>query len=536
MFSVLVVDDEKEIRNGLAAKVPWELWGFGRVDMADDGETALRKINEEDFDLVVTDIRMPIMSGLELLEALRKKDFDGVVIMISGYDDFHYAKQAFKLGALDYLQKPVDLQELHKAAQTARQRLQERQDKAEMTGRLSLYYKQAMIKIKEEILQELVQRPYRSTLEVRIHYHLEQLDMQWLLNQRLKVAIVGIDDIKAMLHGKSAKEEEILKFAVHNVQEYFFLDNQVGNVALVSADDHWVIFFGELLFRTENLDKLLARLNECVYQYAKVRLSYALCAGEGTIDRLFDMYREARDSYELRKVKDASADDEEEAESADLLLASVQEFVDLLKFGAPEEVESAMSSFPKLAASWQVTHPSDLQQRSFEWMMRVFKSAQKSGWRETAWEAQPIALWNELCQYDTLISLQQHLTTKILAAASSIREQSGFRNQIIAEAERYIAEHFQENLTLQSVAEQVHVTPVWLSKLFKKQTGKNFLEYLTDIRLEQASLLLKDVQLKVYHVSEQVGYRDPVYFSKLFKRKYGETPQDYRNSQVSSRD
>lgn len=125
------------------------------------------------------------------------------------------------------------------------------------------------------------------------------------------------------------------------------------------------------------------------------------------------------------------------------------------------------------------------------------------------------------------------MTEQLLKAAESMKAQFDSRSQIVHAAQCFIMDHYQENLTLHTVAEHVHVTPVWLSKLFKKETGMNFLEYMTDIRMTKAAELLAGLNHKVYQISYNVGYQDPVHFSKLFKRKYGLTPQEFRNSRAN---
>lgn len=102
-------------------------------------------------------------------------------------------------------------------------------------------------------------------------------------------------------------------------------------------------------------------------------------------------------------------------------------------------------------------------------------------------------------------------------------------NQILMTAEQYMKKNYADSLTLQSVAEQVYVTPVWLSKLFKKEKRSTFLEYLTDIRMEKSKDLLGDIRYKIYQISQLVGYKDPVHFAKLFKKTTGMTPKEYRN-------
>jgi two-component system response regulator YesN len=151
-----------------------------------------------------------------------------------------------------------------------------------------------------------------------------------------------------------------------------------------------------------------------------------------------------------------------------------------------------------------------------------------AGWPDRSWEKNPIIIWEQLEQYDNLESLRIQTEKYLLAIAADFRKLSSSPSQIVLEAEKIMQKRFAESLTLHTVAAEVHVTPVWLIKLFKKEKRKTFLEYLTDIRIMKAKEMLGEVKYKIYQISYQVGYKDPVHFSKLFKKQSGCTPKEYR--------
>jgi two-component system response regulator YesN len=530
LFRVLVVDDEKEIRNGLVAQLPWDRLGVGEILAADDGDTALEVIARRKPDLVVTDIRMPRVSGLELLRQLNRDRFDGSVIVISGYEDFHYAKQVMKWGVNDYLLKPLDPDELVQSISDSLSRLEERKRHRMLAERDGLFdhLNTALPNIREHLLQDLIERAPLEREYERWMQALRQVGLEWMATGRLRLLVVGIDDLKAIVNGKPGSERELLLFSAGNMLEYYLNGRLRTEIAVFrSRQELWVAVIdcsGSGRDAADIPEALAAEIPKALLKGAKIRASVGIAQAAGRFIRLADMYREAADKLMMRKVAYRHGIALRPYNGP---LANPREVVALLTGGTEEEIRLAAEDYPQLVRTWNIRHPKDLQQRTFIWMLGIFRAAKKEGWQDLWWEQNPIGLWEELERYDTLESLKRRVAHHLLLAAESMK--GGSANPIVLEAERYIKQHYADNLTLQAVAEAIHVTPAWLSKLFKRETGMTFLEYLTDVRLKRAVELLQDVQLKVYQIGYMVGYQDPVYFSRLFKKQYGCTPQEYRS-------
>lgn len=539
---VLVVDDEKEIRNGLVTQLPWADWGVHEVVGADDGDKALELAMTCRPDLIVTDIRMPRMSGLQFIEELVRNQYTGGLIVISGYDEFHYAKEALKLGVSDYLLKPISKEELAKAVAVSLQRVREQNAERQNRSLIQESYELAIPRMREELLRELIERPYRESQSLRTEQRLQQVKLEWIAAESLRLIEFGIDSLKAITC-KDTDKEELLGSVGGLLEELIKARHPDRYVLFRSREDDWIVLLGVGGHgsSTDSLAALSEAVCDRVREQLHIRVNRGYAESCGTLEELSDLHREAAASLEYLKVHGEIRGDLEESDipnaGFEYQLANVRDLVELLKYGSKQDIRDVMAAFPRLAKSWNVHHPKDLQQRMFEWLLEVFRTAQKTtGWKETSWEKNPIVLWEHLERFDTLESLQREATDQLLAAAESIKVQSDSRSQIVHEAQRFILQRYPENLTLQTVADHVHVTPVWLSKLFKKETDMNFLEYLTDVRMTKAAELLTDLNHKVYQVSYMIGYQDPVHFSKLFKKKFGCTPQEFRNSRGSQHD
>ncbi|RXZ82878.1 response regulator [Paenibacillaceae bacterium] len=541
MSKVLIVEDEKEIRNGLAAHSMWWELGMEQVVTADDGHTGLQMIVQvPDIQLVITDIRMKQVSGLEFIQRLYEElDFDGKVIILSGYDDFHYARKAMNYGVVDFLLKPVVTAELKQAAYKAIMLLENEKKRQSSLSMLE----DEMPKLRERWLQEIIDRTSRvSGGEPSTRNRLQQYGIVWLGSDRLVMMVVEADNLKAYAQqGYTPKERERIGFAIGNVLEYSLLEEgaHAGNYVRFRSpgEDKWIVIFGMHPSNRASSDHWLREFKSSlitrIKTYVKASVTVVI-TGQGALEALPLLYEEALQSLTQVKIygdEELAGGQEQETvpsyRDVDLMLEP-KALVDLLKHGDERDVQEAAALFPALVREWGVTLHRDLHQRVFEWLLEVFGEARKSGWKQDEWMKKPLLLWESIEAFDTLEALQPLIVSYLLQVNAELHGHS--HNQILQRAERYIQEHYSEPITLQTVADYVYLSPEWLSTLFKKHVGTTFLDYLTQLRMEKAKDLLQDVSLKVYQIGLQVGYKDTVYFSKLFKKKFGCTPKEYRNS------
>jgi two-component system response regulator YesN len=534
---VLIVDDELEIREGLRAKIPWGEYGIEETVTADDGDTALAIARERHPDLIVTDIRMKRMSGLELIENWsREKPEDWKSIIISGYDDFEIVRQAMKLGAMDYILKPINTAELGDIVRRMIDQLKKERMDHENQQLLKKHVQSVLPKMRDEVMRELIETQYNPYRETRIRHRLHTLQIDWLMKEKLALLLIEVDDLKSIENREGSKQEkELILFGIGNVvMQTLDEDCLCRFVLYADSNNRWAVVAE--CAHPDGLEYWREFGNLCIHRinkYVKVNVSVALCPATDYANRLHGLYAETEDILEQKAVYGGnrlltSMGWENETEQGDPALRHPEETLDLIRYGSDEDISNAMDRLMEMVHSWGVPHIRDIQQGIFEWLLDLFKKASALGWTNRSWERNPMTVWERLEQYDTLDSLRDQCEQFLLDMAADFRKHSASPSQIIQQADKYIRKHFSDSLTLPSVAAEVHVTPVWLSKLFKKEMRKTFLEYLTDIRMDKAKKMLADVQYKIYEVSSQVGYKDPVYFTKLFKKQTGCTPKEFR--------
>jgi len=537
LYKVLIVEDEPAIRTGLARHSVWSELGCGQVLDADDGTGALELVAcDPDIRLVVTDIRMKKMSGLTLIAQLYDTlAFKGKVIVLSGYDDFEYARAAMAYGVVDYLLKPVNMAELAEAAARTLDRLK-REDRQHERLRLM---DNALPKLQEELLQRLTEGPSGTETASALRQELESRGLSWLASDRLAIMVLEADNLRVPHPPQvGVADPGLAFFAVGNVAEFSLYEyaSRMGPYAMFrsSRHDRWIVIFGEPPGPEDGagpgwLEALERLLRERMRTFVKIGVTVAAIAGAAGISA-HELYRNAVDK--LNRIRLYGSADEEEEQGADGYrevdaLSGAQPLVDLLRYGQAADVTEAMSHFPRLVREWNLNSVRDLHRRTFDWLLELFETARKAGWKEEYWRRNPILLWERIQAYDTVEALQAFAEAQLLQVHEALREAP--RSQVLQQAERYILEHFTEPLTVQAIAEHVYLTPEWLSTLFKKNHDCTVLDYVTRLRMEKAKELLKDVSLKIYQIGGMVGYKDTVYFSRLFRRLTGVTPKEYRN-------
>ncbi|CAM4212522.1 two-component system response regulator YesN [Paenibacillus endophyticus] len=535
MLRVLIVDDEFEIREGLRNRFPWDSYGIDEVLTADDGDTALMLALDKRPDLIVTDIKMNRMSGLDFLRGLVPVlDYKPESIVVSGFDDFELVKQAMQIGVLDYILKPINLKELDQIVCTMIDRIQKRQLDQHNEQLLLSQVKYAIPKMRDELLREMIEQDYDPYRGARRRHRLQTLDLEWIAEQQLTLAVIEADDLKA-IENRQTREKDLILFGIGNVvNQTLEEENPNPFVLCTDSSGRWVVIFGcprpEHAEQSQGMAQLcIQRINE----FVKVKASAGMRTTPCTFEHLHEMFAEALNVLEQKAVYGGNRLFTEqglyyEGDGGDLSLSEPDEVLDLVKYGSDEDITAAMERFVEMVQAWRLCQLRDIQQKIFEWLFEVFRRAASAGIPNKAWGSNPIAVWEQLEQFDTLQSLREQTEMFLHAIAADFRKLSATPSQIVTEAEKILHRDYAESLTLQSVAQAVHVTPVWLSKLFKKEKRKTFLEYLTEIRIEKAKDMLGDIQHKVYQISYQVGYKDPVHFSKLFKKQVGCTPKEYR--------
>jgi len=530
-YRVLLVDDEPIILRSLRAVIPWERHGMEVVGEARSGEEALTIAQERRPHLILSDIRMPMMDGIALMKEVMSSDESVIFIILSGYGEFTYAREAIRQGAFDYLLKPIDHEELETVVMEARKKLD-----GERTQRSEHEYLRKSVQslssvVREWMLADMIEgvRPASDHL-----YWLQE----WELEFPFHMMLVALDDYDALAREWNSEERRLWLFAVRNILQEFGDQRQCLTMFSLHNGEWVLIFQNASLGDIESMADSVIKL---VRQYTKLSCSVALSGRHEDLPGLNAAYQDVQRAIMNRFIHgkgrvygmtDAGSGGETAAARQTelnwpqlekrLLLAT--QTLDTAAFElALREVEShfAGQGMERHAAAEKLLQLSVVLHRSLESL-----------------SLRPIdgidSLLHKLLVSGTLQEMTQLLLERfdnwVCSIASQQSEETG--RGLIAKATEYIASRYHHDLGIDEVSEYVGLSASHFCVLFKQETGMTFLDYLTRMRMEKACSILRHSEVKVYQIAPLVGYQDPRYFAQVFKKMTGMTPTEYRANAI----
>ncbi|WP_127534322.1 response regulator [Paenibacillus kobensis] len=517
-MKLLIVDDEVIIRNGLSTVINWQDLGFTLLAPASSAEEAMSRLEEERPNIVLTDIQMGGMGGLELAAEVKNRLPDTEVIILTGYDTFAYVQQALRDGVSDYLLKMSRPEEIIMAAMKAKQRILARREAAAQDIR-------SRAVLRDQLLERLLTASGTDSPSAEaVHGLLPGLSREGASYEVVIVAASG--------WGDGLYNVQLAHFAVANmVQELIACEILLRKdcVLLILSRDRTSITAAA--FR-QSLQDMLGRVSRKLkcrlfagfgswvddwgsikqsYEEASLAFSYRLIEGEEGWVGYEDVYE--------RKGGSTVCSQEQEAELvAALKSGSVIELRRWVKAVIGSQLADARVTPDSLRAYIQSIIIS-----SHRWLERMFQSPGE----------QP--LQGELVRQPERIDYTKQPDEALFIALNAVMELyrdnvSGERVPYVKRAVLYIRDNLDKNLTLQQVAKHVHLHPNHFSEIFKRESGTTYIEFVTKERMSRAMELLERTPAKISEIAGLVGYEDVKYFSQLFKKSTGRTPSEFRSN------
>lgn len=533
MYRVLLVDDERQIRLGLKAKLNWNEHGFEICGEVADGKEALELIAERRPDVIITDIRMPIMDGISLLQSCSTAHPDIQFIVLSGYEEFSYVKAAMQYGASDYLLKPVVRKELASRLNTIRSVLDARQKERDEEKQLK-----RQLDINHQRLREqfLLQTARAGAEGEECSEEAARLGLGEIFKSNTFIQFVTLE-IKDTRSGASGSTpDSLLLLAVYFMShELLQLWGEEAHVFRDSATPqllHLVLkceTFGENMLerwlKTEFRPQLERMLKVRVQMGIGMVVSGQTDWRKGYLSSRLQWMQQPVTG--LHPARSEHENNELKAESFELLPVSEKQLTLAITEGDLQTFRNTLHTLlePTLTLTLQA-----LSVRVLRLVLFLDGMASKHGLKleETQYmiSGLPESLWQ--CQTpDKAEALFVHIAQKLIWHVEQGQQSSG--HEVVGQVVAYLQEHYaEEDISLSRMASRFHLHVSYLSELFKKITTKNYSEYLTEIRMTKAKELLGDPQLRVSDVSELVGFSNPNYFSQVFKKTTGLSPIDYR--------
>lgn len=535
LYKIMLVDDEEEVRTSIIKQVDWEKIGFRVVSDAENGEDALEKIDIYEPDVIMTDIRMPYMDGLSLIEKVHSKYPTVKFLIFSGFDDFEYAKEAIRLGVSEYILKPINSEELSGIFNKIKKNLDLEIENRRDIARLRENYKTNLPIIKNQFLINLLNSKL-SKAEIDLRLKEYEID----LNEALKyqVACVDIEYEKMLIDPKLGLQKELVALSVMNllkdkIEEYYRVS--VFN-SLVDDRILIIIAIDEKNKNIDLIDLLRAICKESI-RVLGVSISLGLGDKKNDILELSLSYQESLEAIGYKQIVgigEAIYIKDVEPHSLGTLYFDEkedEEFSSSIKFGPIEKINTQIDNILYKLENSKV-HFRQKQAYAFSIItviIRLMQQYEISLVKFDSGDSGYIDVINKLQNFEEFIVWLRDICIRLYTSMQEKRESNS--KQVIAEAKMYIMENYdKEELSVDTVCKKLHLSTAYFSTLFKKEVGQTCIAYITDFRLKKAVELLNTTDDKTYMIANKVGYAEQNYFSYVFKKKYGVSPSKYRSN------
>ena len=529
LYKILIVDDEEEIRLGVIKKINWESYGFKVVGDAANGVEAWEKANNLKPDIVMTDIRMPFMDGLELGEKIQEIMPSTKIIIFSGCDDFEYAQKAIRLNVSEYVLKPINSENLIEILKRLKCKLDEEYDEKRNIQVLQRYYLESMPIMRQEFLTAVVEG--KITNEI-IAEKLDRLRIDFKYNY-FTVGIISLDILnkeKSIFKEENIllpiSAEKILKEIMKNICEFtsfLYLDN--------------VIVIGNLKDKLE-IKYFINALNEVCRNFKKI-VNGSMVIGLGRICDCFSdinlSYKDARSALEYKAIlgdeKVIYIEDVEPDSSISLNFDESLErkFVEAIKLGNDDDINSILDEIFNI--NYKGVLPIN-QYRIYgiEVLTALIKIMKSYRLNISDIIGENFNEYLYLNNLNSITEIKEWFREKTIKANKAIKnERINSAKILVDKAKQYIVENYSDyDLSVDKMCLVLHLSPAYFSTVFKKETGVSFINYLTDIRMEESIRLLNTTDYKTSIIGQKVGYMEPNYFSYVFKKRFGMSPTRYR--------
>jgi two-component system response regulator YesN len=521
MYRVLIVDDEPEIRHGLRLKVNWERLQLIIVGEASNGSEALDKLANEGIDILIADMNMPIMNGVSLLEACHELYPSLKLMVVTGYEEFHYAKAAIKNQARDYLLKPVSSDDLTAAlSKVTRELDKERslQDQQEaVQWRLSQYYKE----MKEHFIVHLIKGELGHLKDVQERSKL--FDLYMWEEMQIRFITIGLRERSFRAEANDRMPEQLrLPFEMlcrefvekYPEQLHIFRDaNYPGLIHCIIRDDETLI------------SVFSHALHTCIIDY--LAFEPVISAGqpvfgfnawkEGYISSLLAWsLSESGNTSKSKNYSDGKAvlsEDSIKIIQRYLIRGELESFEQVIHEELNHAFFESQAHFIKLI--FQIYLLLD----SMAYAAEVILDGEEQLWVRPE---RVLGLETVDKASDFLVRLGRKVHFK------SKKEADDLELSMTRTAQKFIGENYMYDLDLTTLAERYNYSPTYFSELFKAKVGKTFIQYLTEVRMAHVVRLLQETALNLWDIAELTGFNNVSYFSAKFKRMYGMSPSDFR--------
>ncbi len=525
---VIIVDDEHLVRNLLRQCIDWGSMGMVIAGEAASAREALELVDEKMPDIIFTDIYMPFMDGIEFSKIVVEKYPHIKIIVLTGYEEFEYAKRSIKVGVADFLLKPIHDEEIKKVALQMKGKIQKERDHRAEYNKMKQQVEETLPYLKEKFLNELLYNhpEYEESRDKLLYFDIETE------GEAFQVTVLEIT-YSEISKNRSEEERLVLGMQGMNIVKRYFEQDRYVNVFYDNSQNIIVLNNNPAIDMAEGCEVLKTMIIN--------RLKCFICIGIGNwyqgLQNIHISYQEAYDALHYKVI----AGKNEIIHYGDINFFSrekrhfqtdlVSTFSFYLKAGLQDKAVALIEVFYNEIDLGQNMAVDSIRVVAVNIISIILNAVAELGVKMTddfEYNAEP---YKHVFKMDTLPDMKDYL--KELVTTTIMRINRLHTNKVssaVKEIQAYLIQNSGNcDLSLSGVARKFYLNPSYLSRIFKQEMGQTFVEYLTKIRMENAIKLLKETDMKAYQIAEKVGIADPHYFSICFKKYAGMSVSDYKN-------
>jgi len=535
MRTVMIIDDETSVVNGLIEHIPWSDLGLAVTMTAVDGQEALEKIRAGKPDIVITDVYMPKMDGLTLIQHLREEFPDIYIVIHSGYDEFDNARIAMRYGVQYFLLKPSTVAEIRGVLQEVTQEMDVQEKRQQLLARFEAEQQTYLHYMQDAFIREMLVTRYKEQ-----DIPVEKLKLL-RLDVNTPVVAAAISLIRPPYLTKSKEREwQLIKYGSSNIVREMIREAQEDKLAihLVDYSDSMLVlvFFARQpeLDLLEASKRITAGMIDNILLYLKLSLSVGIGEIKQGVYELIDSYLEslkaleAADYHAVNRVytyrEVHGSDERARCRYPYSLLKDVYQAIEEQEFGRLtgiwERAEQELLSDSRL--------PFYIIQNLCISLIGILMTA---GDDDSNMQAHMNTLSARFAEVYALASAKElcaWMRRWLVDWVKSNEAHSGRKtSRLVQEVKQYVRDHYDQEITLTEIADKLYVNRNYLSQLFKRVTGESFVTYLNKFRIEKAKERMREKHYLISEISEMVGYQNPTYFSQVFKSITGKSPSEF---------
>ncbi|MDR1638875.1 MAG: response regulator [Clostridiales bacterium] len=532
MYRLIIVDDNKFERNGIKKSIEWEKYGIMVVGTFANGYDALASLDELQPHIVITDIAMPNLNGIEMSEIIKKKNPGTKIIFISCHSDFNYSQSAISLGANGYVLKPIVsdelVVELEKIVNDFIAKDTEALERKEMMRQLE----EMLPLVQEQFFKELLLGNCKDREDIGRRVQFLRIPVQ--TDFFAQVIFISLRDL---VNSGSAESSYFVSYSVKRIVSSASMGSTKAFPVQISSDEFAAVIFG----KTGELKEAALSASVCINMEISGQLGISATMGiskcASGLENVPLLYRQAFRAANTRFYSGSNPiilfEDIEEGldspfEGMPNMDSVYQDLRNLVSLGTEESIEGFLQKY--LGSDGM--RRDEIYIKGFVFSVIslteiILKEANQS-FKDVFGD--DIMIWKKLSRFETIIDVKQWLCNIFRAIQEHISKKSSSRNARVVESIKEIIKNsYSEQISIDAISKSVYLSGRHINSLFKKETGKTIFDYVISYRIEVAKRLLKDPDSKVSAVAESVGYQNTSYFCLAFKKNVGMTPAEYKN-------